>query len=62
MYVPFSVSCVVFVCKCVLLLPGVSTIAVKYVAYHHTYIISYYYCLPHHPASRFNTREFPGSR
>jgi hypothetical protein len=31
MYVPFSVSPVLFVCKCVLLSPGVNPIAVKYI-------------------------------
>jgi hypothetical protein len=33
MYVPFSVSCVLFVCKCVLLPPGVNPVAVKYISY-----------------------------
>jgi hypothetical protein len=33
MYVPFSVSCVLFVCKCVLLPPGVNPNAVKYISY-----------------------------
>jgi hypothetical protein len=33
MYVPFSVSCVLFVCKCVVLSPGVNSIAVKYISY-----------------------------
>jgi hypothetical protein len=31
---PFSVSCVLFVWKCVLLLLGVNPIAVKYISYH----------------------------
>jgi hypothetical protein len=35
MYVPFSVSWVLFVCKCVILPPGVNPIAVKNISYHH---------------------------
>jgi hypothetical protein len=43
MCVAFSVSCVWFVCKCVLLPPGVNPIAVKYISY---------YCLGYLPVAK----------
>jgi hypothetical protein len=43
MCVPFSVFCVLFVYKYVLLPPGVNLIAVKYISYHIiSYIMSYH--------------------
>jgi hypothetical protein len=47
MYVPFSVSCVLFVCKCVLLPPGVNPIAVKCTVYHIIYHIKSYHIIYH---------------
>jgi hypothetical protein len=52
-YVPFSVSCVLFVCKCVLMSPGVNPIAVKYISYQDDRHHQYRYRLGHLPS---NTR------
>jgi fructose-specific phosphotransferase system IIC component len=48
MYFPFSVYCVLFVCKCVLLPPGVNPIAVIYIYVYisyHVYVVLWYYVL-----------------